>query len=81
MSFPIRIKDCYYNITTVNVSKEMKISTVKSLFKEKTQNNFSDDPALFFKGQMLNDEKTVEDYKIKPGKILYILSLEQKFIA
>lgn len=82
MSFQIRIKDTENNITTVNVSKQMKISTVKSLFKDKTGTKFTNEYMLFFKTKMLDDEKTVETYKIKANSILTLLSVESnKIIA
>ncbi len=82
MSFQIGIKDSENNITTVNVSETMSISTIKSLYKDKTGKSFSEEVMLFFKTKMLNDNDTVKQCKIKPNSILSLLSVESnKIIA
>jgi hypothetical protein len=80
MSFQIRIKDAENNITTINVSKHMLISTVKNLYKEKTGTNFNNEYMLFFKTKMIDDNQTVESCKIKPNSTLSLLNVEANSI-
>ena len=77
-SFQIWIKDNEGNRTQLRVTKDMEIKEVKELF---LQNNLklSDYRTLelFYNGNVLEDNQTLEELKIKNGKILVLLDVDE----
>ena len=77
-TFQIWIKDNEGNKTSLFVSKNMEIKEIKELY---LQNNpdLGDyrTMELFFNGNQLEDGKTLEELKIKKGKTLMLLSMDE----
>ena len=76
--FQIWIKDNEGNRTQLKVTKDMKIRQIKELYIQ-TNPDLKDYKTLelFFRGDQLDNDKTLEQLKIKSGKTLSLLSLDE----
>ena len=76
--FQIWIKDNEGNRTQIRVTKDMQIKEVKELFiQSNPEMGDYKTLELFFNGNQLKDNQTLRELKIKNGKTLVMLDVDE----
>ena len=77
-NFQIWIKDNEGNRTQLKVTKEMEIKEIKELYIQ-TNPKLGDYRTLelFYNGNLLEDNKSLEELKIKNGKTFILLGINE----
>ena len=76
--FQIWIKDNEGNRTQIRVTKDMQIKEVKELFiQSNPEMGDYKTLELFFNGNQLNDNQTLGELKIRNGKTLVMLDVDE----